>query len=266
MDVRGQRSHERNMGLHPELRSRLHQLGIGLSDDLATYKGATSPRACKFQHQKAQICSLGLPTLEQQATSLTTNLSEAEGESEYTSGGGSKFVSADPGFQAGSDGNLDELLLQLDDLDARSKALQRQAQRDEARALREDAASTKLSADKSPLKEPVLCSLQERSADHFAAASVVEAIVRQHPLQGLSDGRSDFKRHTAKRRDRPPLPPAGPPLWRNSSSPCSASSPSSARGLRLGARNVEAVVLPQLKPSASAPGLLQSASWLRNVY
>ncbi|CAE8686252.1 unnamed protein product, partial [Polarella glacialis] len=170
--------------------------------------------------------------------------------------------------------SIDDLLLQLDDLDARSKVLQRQAQRDHARAKKEDE-----EVGAKMIKSKLALPTHEEDADELgaspssapteaAAGTAAEAIARQHPLQGLglsAAGVGEFRRQAQgrQRRERPPmLPPTpsdhAPGLRRNplplgssastrevSAAAAAAGPPTSARGVR---SSRGGVALPPLKP------------------
>lgn len=269
--------------LHPELRLRLRELGIGLNSDLAGENNAP-PRADMI----AEEPGLAMSRVTRKG-SRSDSIAPGNHRIEETEQGGScrtdNGVSSDAEEAAPNikDPCLDDLLLQLDDLDARSAALAKRAT--EARAKKEPAA--------------------EMSASSAGAADGVETHDRRdeparatlaHPLEGvtLDGGRNrDFQRQGNRRqRDKPPSLPVAPPSPasdthsaqdgrphqaersfrmsrslsrsnpRNSASANPPRSPSSARA---STGKSSCVSLPPLKPCSSAPGRLMRGSWASGV-
>lgn len=300
-------------GLHPELRARLQRLGIGLGGDaqrqgsgidLAAGIGSSCP--AEYRRPAAALGSSGSDRFAAGASIGEAGAGEdVIGEScapgrPPTMPGGLSAVAAiaaslevspvdDKEQTKGKDkkDGLDDLLLQLDDLDARSKALQKSAtndaEADAQRAARRARKAARAAESSSP-REPGGAQASAVSADTMA-----EAIVKQHPLKGLrlgvadSGGGSEFRRGHRQGRERPPVAPGTPcgrrdsgTPRRNASNATSISSvaiassiatlpypasPSSARGTRSHSQRGEKgsrLKLPELKASASAPGCLQA--------
>eukprot|EP00933_Yihiella_yeosuensis_P044692 TRINITY_DN39952_c0_g1_i1.p1 TRINITY_DN39952_c0_g1~~TRINITY_DN39952_c0_g1_i1.p1 ORF type:complete len:247 (-),score=81.48 TRINITY_DN39952_c0_g1_i1:420-1160(-) len=245
------------MVLHPELRSRLEKLGIGASQDHDSAASEGGAQGAAEQLSRSPSSPEADPGSQQQQQSVVKAPSN-------------HHSAAHP-----SGDELDDLLLQLDDLDARSRSLQKEAQRDAAKARKEDVAK-KQDLEKETQRKELVGGEDERSTSESAA----EAIARQHPLQGLSNVSSNFKRPAVRQRQKPPAMPHTPSGTSaakdrlrcsqlqlgtaNASGDSSAvpASPASARGSRAPGGSI---VLPQLKPSASAPGCLISGPWLRNI-
>lgn len=226
--------------LHPELRSRLQRIGIAIPG-----LGRATGGSGTADITRVEACVVA--AARNAAAGGSRNADEEEQQL----------------LPSSRDAGLDDLLLQLSDLDARSRALQAQSEvmSREMVAKKEDGSGTS----------------EEAQASHGGAA---QSVARQHPLRGLPLGAvaaavcaGDFQRHGARHRrsERPPVAPAsampstparcsGYRCTLLASSPLDVGSdclhlppsPSSARG----SRSKCAVALPPLKPSTSAPGRL----------
>lgn len=165
------------------------------------------------------------------------------------------------------DPGVDDLLLQLDDLDARSKALQREK-------------ANPTSEEAEPKSKT--CATEADATNKLSAA---QAVARQHPLQSLglaAGGSSEPRWQGARRREhRPPRAPSnadaiGASPWRGQHKGSQALdlAPSfadaypetftdPAKLADVGQREAAAhcVPLPPLKSSASAPSCLMQGSW-----
>lgn len=233
-------------GLHPELRARLQKLGLGASPDLL---GATplSGDGCTEDEEGSQ-----------RRTGDSEKDEKLEEEEEQQPSARATSFAAD----LGQDSSIDDLLLQLDDLDARSNELQRKAKRDETK-IRQEAAY-----------KPAPTATPRGAFVRGPGQNSSKAKVHQHPLAngvGLEQGESNFRR-ARQRRERPPLAPAScdspAKNFKLAASAtdlraCSAApAPSSARGPSP-KRSVASgsCSLPPLRPSASAPGCLISGPW-----
>eukprot|EP00930_Biecheleria_cincta_P097415 TRINITY_DN89125_c0_g1_i1.p1 TRINITY_DN89125_c0_g1~~TRINITY_DN89125_c0_g1_i1.p1 ORF type:complete len:248 (+),score=51.95 TRINITY_DN89125_c0_g1_i1:56-799(+) len=235
-------------GLHPELRARLQKLGLGACPDLL---GATP-------------LSGDGSTEDEEGSQRQTGDSEKDDKLEEK-----EEEEQQPFARAGSagvdlaqDSSIDDLLLQLDDLDARSSELQRQVKRDQTKIRQEGAYKP------APAATP-RAALVRGTGQHSAKAKV-----HQHPLEsgvGLEQGEGNFRR-ARQRREKPPLAPASfDSPARNSKLAASATdlrassaapTPSGARGRPPKRSGVGgSCSLPPLKPSASAPGCLISGPW-----
>lgn len=305
-----------NKGLHPELQARLQRMGIGINSasqgsmetmsGLAGFTSDAAPKATPtFTCVRTEINALSGEGKSRGSSS------GAEGKTPrkppQMPGGPSAMATSSLGkvtpspsatatqsadHKAEQKESLDELLLQLDDLDARNKALQKGAKADEAEAKKaaRRAAREARAANASP----------RTSADEGVAAigadTAAGTVVKQHPLEGLHLGVADdagttFRWHRTH-RDRPPVVPGTPtgktpsgktsmgktPKGRSPRKPHSIhlgstamvssgftqfpDSPSSARGMR--GEKGSCVKLPNLKTSSSAPGCLMSTTGLRS--
>lgn len=227
--------------IHPELLARLQKLGIGLGGE------------------KAVSGELPLESSPKETHSIPL-----------------KQVSADALDAAPS---VDKLLTQLDDLDARSRVLQRDCDRERVLRRAEEVETrhrvSKAADDGSTTTvSPVQGEDAEATRDFSSEGGVAKAIAREHPLSGLSltscASSCEFQRHGC-RAARPPLAPntaaAGRHPGNLSRMPDSRSrqahpaSPSSARE-RPRSGSGSRVALPPLKPSASAPGCLMGIPWV----
>jgi len=212
---------------------------------------------------------------------------------------------ADERLPSARDASLDDMLLQLSDLDARSRALQAQSEKMSCKfddSSRDHGTNGMASVRRTrPHGEATSRQPDESRNGNDATggnrraspSSAAQAVVKQHPLQGLTltTATMDFQRHGPRQRrhERPPTAPVAVPgvataLCKEhrssgrrslslataasiasvaSESPCSAPPPpSSARGPE---KKCDRVALPPLKPSTSAPGRLNSdgGPWAR---
>lgn len=295
-------SHGTAGGLHPELRARLERMGIGLAGDAKRQNSSSSllPAGVGSSNLAGFSRSAGM------SAEKCPNANRGEG---IAGGAGAKGAStrrppAMPGGGSaaavaaiaasmdvdgedrgvGKEDSVDDLLLQLDDLDARSKALQKdaagqaaetEAQKAARRAGRKaDKAARAAAAEASPRQQ------QDSEGDEpVSKDSMAETIAKQHPLKGLRLGESGGCRGEFRRSSRPPVVPGTPsasnrtPRKNTSMSMGSTAatatsnatlpypaSPSSARGTR--GEKGSSVKLPDLKASASAPGCLMTTGSL----
>mmetsp|Transcript_6483 Transcript_6483/g.17512 ORF Transcript_6483/g.17512 Transcript_6483/m.17512 type:complete len:351 (-) Transcript_6483:57-1109(-) len=310
--------------LHPELRSRLQKLGIAIPG-LRGGGGSPEPTA-------ATAAARAAPAAAERASTATAAAGDAaparasdgeapaarpqqhgtasadgslSGRSQLDRGGqlgdlGGETEDASPradDAHAGLDPGLDDLLLQLGDLDARSKALQKQGeamlrQGSTSEPPRKSGGGGREQRGQDPKGEapaPEGSAAHARHGEGAAAggagagegagtdapdeASAARSVARHHPLQGLplsaqQQRGDDFQRARQRRSERPPVAPTTPG---SSSARCSgrrcrktfaasspSASPTSARGPR-----TSCVALPPLKPSSSAPGRLTGeSSWV----
>jgi len=125
---------------------------------------------------------------------------------------------------SGLDPDVDDLLLQLDALDARSKALQRDKMQKQSAAPKQDVSSRR-AEDASQATPP-------EEAEARSKTNAAQSIARQHPLESMRLGFSaggDLRWHGARS------------LPKKASTSC--------------------VPLPSLKSSASAPACLKHGTW-----
>lgn len=231
--------------MHPELRARLEKLGLGASRD--------SPSTTPLSGDGS--------TEDEEAGQRRTGDLEKEDKLEEEERQQPSARTAGDAPDLAQDSSIDDLLLQLDDLDARSKELQRQSKRDQGKIKQEGAYKAVQTAT------PRAASVQGTGQNS------AKAKVHQHPLEsgvGLEQGESNFRR-ARQRRERPPLAPASSDNPARKLRPAASATdlrtssatptPSSARGppKRSGAGG--SCSLPPLKPSASAPGCLISGPW-----
>lgn len=201
------------------------------------------------------------PSAASASSEATAARSDGSGSACGASGGGGECgLGLDLGGSAGGRDDLDSLLLQLDDLDARNRALQR-----DARAM--DSASL-VKVHVTPEKASRRPTVVPPSKDIAPAAGPCvlgtgESPAWQHPLSGLSLGGvpgsgagGDFRRGHRGHREKFALHIPAASDARSSTLPLS---PSSARAARRGTK--DGLALPPLNPSASAPGKLMSGSW-----
>mmetsp|Transcript_30022 Transcript_30022/g.69930 ORF Transcript_30022/g.69930 Transcript_30022/m.69930 type:complete len:260 (+) Transcript_30022:97-876(+) len=244
-------------GLHPELRKRLGELGFGADGGRIEPAETSEPSAG---------CS-------EQATAAKFSARASKGT------------------------DIDSLLSQLDDLDARCKALQGPGTESRSDApKRSNNASGAGAAAAASLSQPPEKAMPaprgERRKGHGSSTSCDPAPMRSrgmsprgvsprqadhsstaHPLDGVQLGGrvgsagGDFRRRQAARgqRDRPPLAPSGGAQTAAAAKPRNpaAAEADSATPRPLGSARQERskVALPPLKPSASAPGRLQPTKW-----
>jgi len=270
--------------LHPELQARLQRMGInmrGTAAPVAALKtGAISES--RGNHKAEKDCS--------EAEAVVSNVGEGAG--------------AEESLPSARDASLDDMLLQLSDLDARSRALQAQGEKMSRKLSesRHDHGTTGMASARRTRSNGEAVSQQpdESRNDGGAAggnrraspSNAAQAVVKQHPLQGLTlmTGTADFQRHGPRQRrhERPPMAPVTVPgvaaahgkeprsgrrSLSSATAACTASvaseipnsvpaSPSSARGPK---KKCDRVALPPLKQSTSAPGRLNSdgGPWAR---
>jgi len=255
----------RTGALHPELRLRLRELGIGITSDLL--HGLSQGKVVTHT-KEADLAPTSCQSEDDWGTAVSTSpcnsfAKEANAKSE-----------------GAPEESVDNMLLQLHDLDARSKALQSECNQVYGNKTKVSTSSSKNGSDR---KQAVGAgSLGTGPQDQGA----VQNISKKHPLdhveiwaaQGSSRTAADFHcqphRH---RRERPPLPAeesppsscsmavnAGPRraaklTIQGSIRSCKVPpSPSSARQT-----SGKCVALPPLKTSASAPGCLLRGPWVK---
>lgn len=257
----------RSAALHPELRSRLQKLGIaipglragggspGPAVAAAAASAAPAERGASVTAAAAAAPSASAAAAEtcegEAATAAPQSPSAAPVEGSVVSRGEEPPVvdaetedsppAAGDAPQAGglpTDPSLDELLLQLGDLDARSRALQKQGEsllrqgstsepprrgpggggreqrgqdrKDEAPAAAGGAAAARRSEGTGT---SAASAAGGAGAEATEEASAAKAIARNHPLQGLplqQQRGDDFQRARQRRNERPPVAPATP--------------------------------------------------------
>jgi len=313
----------RGGALHPDLRFRLRELGIAISSDLfrappvrgpppmltgpAEDKGSRSNGEAVGDGSRpaAAVSSEASPAASRDPSSPARgSCSPARGSCSPSHGSCSpgsdkgRLSKPDKSRNAGSgdasgpfDPGVDDLLLQLDDLDARNRVLQQDAA---SRTLQHKCAKETMASTAAAAAFKAAASSAKASSSPTAARSTAEktvqseeaaaaqSVVRQHPLAGLQlygscgpDGAQAIEQlRWRRRRDRPPKaplsavapdpalsPPAGA---RGGSSPAARHCGGEAawQSHRKGKQAVGgSVALPPLKSSASAPGFLAAASW-----
>jgi len=224
-----------------------------MMDDSLAHHNGSSPHTVHASAHSAERPG----TRSRSARSARNNVHDVRRSLECTSEGG---------HGRGLDPDVDSLLLQLDDLDARSKALQ----------MHEESHRDKVSVETVPPEE----------GQTEKATSVGHAVARQHPLESLplglaSNGVSENRWPAARcRRDR--RPPRSHAIAASKDALVRADAVSdafwaaphkSSQGLdyplglptssrRRSKTSSSCVSLPPLKPSASAPAcLIHGGSW-----
>lgn len=266
--------------LHPELQARLQSMGINV-------RGAAAP---------AGTLKTGIPSKSGRGEETKEVLLEAEAVSSSVGNGADANDSSC--LPSARDRSLDEMLLQLSDLDARSRALQAQGEKmthklEEAKrdhgttGMPSARGRSRSNGEVASRRADESTGMSSARVDRRASPSnAAQAVVKQHPLQGLTlmTGTGDFQRQGTRQRrhEKPPMAPVPVPglaaalarehrsSGRRSISLATATStasvasgsphsvpppPSSARGPE---RKCDRVALPPLKPSTSAPGRLNS--------
>lgn len=323
-------SSARGGALHPDLRFRLRELGIAISSDLLRappVRGPPTMLACpaagpaEDNHSKSTSEAVVDDTRPPVAVSSSVSSvapgdavsspacgsrSPAPSSCSPTSGSRSpgsdkiRLSKPDKSRTTGSgdtsglkDPGLDDLLLQLDDLDARNRALQQDAASRtlQHKCVKETMASTAAAAAFAAAASSAKVSRSPKAAKSSVEktmqseeAAAAESVARQHPLAGVQlygstgpDGgaRAIEQLRWRRRRDRPPkalLSVAAPDAAASPSASVQGGSSPTVRHYggeaawqshRRGKQAVGgSVALPPLKSSASAPGcLLAATSW-----
>jgi len=269
--------------LHPELQARLQRMGISRRGSAALVGTITTgANSESTDNHKA-----GEHFFE--ADAVASNVGDRD--------------NADERLPSARDASLDDMLLQLSDLDARSRALQAQGEQmsrklDESKQDRGQMASARRTRSNGEARSR---QCDESRSDNDATggnrgaspSSAAQAVVKQHPLQGLTlmTATGDFQRHGPRQRrhERPPMAPVTVPgvaaalgkehrssgrrslsLATAASTACVAresprSVPPPPSGARVSEKKCDRVALPPLKPSTSAPGRLNGdgGPWAR---
>mmetsp|Transcript_14088 Transcript_14088/g.27281 ORF Transcript_14088/g.27281 Transcript_14088/m.27281 type:complete len:322 (+) Transcript_14088:89-1054(+) len=199
--------------LHPELQARLQRMGIRMRGDAApvgTLQTGPPPESGGNQEAKKSF----------ETEAVASNVGE--------------MVDTEEGlcFPSAKDANLDDMLLQLSDLDARSRALQAQSKKmtqklDEskkdhgttgmasARGTRSNGEATPRQLGESRGDKDAVGMTSARGDRRASPSNAAQAIVKQHPLQSLTllTGTGDFQRHGTRQRrhERPPMAPSAVP-------------------------------------------------------
>jgi len=269
--------------LHPELQARLQKMGINMRSNAApigTLKTG-APSESMGNHKAEDDFS--------EAEAIASNVGDR--------------ADAEECLPSARDASLDDMLLQLSDLDARSRALQAQGEQmsrklDESKQDRGQMASARRTRSNGEARSR---QCDESRSDNDATggnrgaspSSAAQAVVKQHPLQGLTlmTATGDFQRHGPRQRrhERPPMAPVTVPgvaaalgkehrssgrrslsLATAASTACVAresprSVPPPPSGARVSEKKCDRVALPPLKPSTSAPGRLNGdgGPWAR---
>lgn len=281
--------------MHPELQRRMRELGIGLNENGSSSEAEKEDTPVESFATEA-ACAGGSSSSTSTPKAPPSH-NEPEGESTEPEKSSKSSVSTPkqqppPSPSAGLDPSVTDLLLQLDSLDARAKALSKKDKSSEVDRPGRTEASIRPTGKASVRSESLgEISRQRRPApiaeetgedlDESATCSVAQTVARQHPLQSLalgkpSGGASDVRWHGARgRRDNvPPRPPASvhkapQPHQVLDVAPAygegypggfahSGQHVSSASGPIKGKTAGSCVSLPSLKPSASAPGRIGS--------
>ncbi|CAK0895218.1 unnamed protein product, partial [Prorocentrum cordatum] len=262
--------------LHPELRARLQRLGIGLNADLlrpGVEGGApAAPSGCARDDSHRAPAAPAARAASPAPGGCAGGPQPTEAAQPSPPEGEAADGRRRPAEAAGGDGALgdlcvDDLLGQLEALDARQEALQRGAEKARPGGRRPTSAAARRpsrSPSLTPVPDPAAASElpapaaeppreQRREGGEGAAAGrraaeAAEAVAAQHPLEGVSLGAAAaaptgcFRRHRSRRELPPALPDGG-------------AAAAAAAAARRGARGAAGARGPSASPREAALGL-----------
>jgi len=182
--------------MHADLRERLQDLGIGITSDLLCSRLATPAK--EIQQSRNTASNKGVFDFDESDDLMSASVA-ADSRIEHRGAGSPKDAGAASAVASVDTGSIDDLFLQLDDLDARSKALQREG----ASLGKKDSGQKQSHAEKTRANsnEPMAPS-QKKSTSGACAGS-------QEPAHGLCSLAKSVR--GAARANSEELGPTNPP-------------------------------------------------------